>query len=130
MLQQSYHWTLYPEKTTIVKTTCVHAKPLQSCPTLCNSMDCSLTASLSMGLSGQGYWTGLSFPPPRDLPDPEIEPTSLMSPALAHRSFTNSTIWEAHRFFTISTIWEAPKRHMYSKVQSSNIYNSQDMKAT
>ena len=76
MLQQSYHWTLYPEKTTIVKTTWVHAKPLQSCPTLCNSMDCSLTASLSMGLSGQGYWTGLSFPPPRDLPNPGIEPVS------------------------------------------------------
>ena len=33
-----------------------------------------------MGLSQQGYWSGLPFPPPGDLPDPGIEPTS---PALA-----------------------------------------------
>ena len=31
------------------------------------------------------YWSGLPFPPPRDLPDPGIEPTS---PALAGRFFT------------------------------------------
>ena len=71
----------------------MHAKPLQSCPTLCDPMDCSLTASLSVGFSRQEYWTGLSFPPPGDLPDPEIEPTSLMSPALAAGFF--HTTWEA-----------------------------------
>ena len=31
---------------------------------------------LSMGSSRQEYWSGLPFPPPGDLPDPEIEPTS------------------------------------------------------
>ena len=36
-----------------------------------------------MGLSRQEYWSGLSFPPPGDLPDPGIEPESLRSPALA-----------------------------------------------
>ena len=36
-----------------------------------------------MGSSQQEYWSGLLFPPPRDLPDPEIEPTSLVSLALA-----------------------------------------------
>ena len=35
----------------------------------------------SMGLSRQEYWSGLSCPPPRDLPDPEIKLASLMSPA-------------------------------------------------
>ena len=35
--------------------------------------------SLSMGFPKQDYWSGLSFPPPGDLPDPCIE---LMSPAL------------------------------------------------
>ena len=30
-----------------------------------------------MGFSRQEYWSGLSFPPPGDLPDPEIEPRSL-----------------------------------------------------
>ena len=31
---------------------------------------------MSMGFSRQGYWSGLSFPSPGDLPDPEIEPGS------------------------------------------------------
>ena len=42
-------------------------------------------ASLSMGFSRQEHWSGLSFPSPGDLPDPEIEPTS---PALADGFFT------------------------------------------
>ena len=33
-------------------------------------------ASPSMGFSRQGYWSGLPFPSPRDLPNPEIEPGS------------------------------------------------------
>ena len=31
----------------------------------------------SMGFSRQEYWSGLPFPSPGDLPDPEIEPRSL-----------------------------------------------------
>ena len=31
---------------------------------------------LSMGFPRQEYWSGLSFPPPGDLPDLEIEPRS------------------------------------------------------
>ena len=46
-------------------------------------------APLSMGFSRQGYWSGLLFPPPGDLPDPGIKPTSLMSPALPGRFFFN-----------------------------------------
>ena len=38
---------------------------------------------LSMGILRQEYWSGLPFSSPKDLPDPGIEPTSLMSPALA-----------------------------------------------
>ena len=38
---------------------------------------------LSMEFSRQEYWSGLPFPPPGNLPDPGIEPMSLMSPALA-----------------------------------------------
>ena len=36
----------------------------------------------SMGFSRQEYWSGLPFPPPGDLPNPGIEPTSPVSPAL------------------------------------------------
>ena len=39
-------------------------------------------ALLSMGFPRQEYWNGLPFPPPGYLPDPEIEPTSPVSPAL------------------------------------------------
>ena len=31
-------------------------------------------APLSMGFPRQKYWSGLPFPSPGDLPDPEIEP--------------------------------------------------------
>ena len=40
-------------------------------------------APLSMGFSRQEYQSGLPCPLPGDLPDPGIEPGSLMSPALA-----------------------------------------------
>ena len=33
---------------------------------------------LSMGFSRQEYWSGLSFPSPGDLPNPGVEPRSLM----------------------------------------------------
>ena len=36
-------------------------------------------ALLSMGFSRREYWSGLTCPPPGDLPDPGIEPTSLVS---------------------------------------------------
>ena len=42
-------------------------------------------ASLTTGFPRQEYWSGLPFPPPGDLSDPEIEPAS---PALAGRFFT------------------------------------------
>ena len=40
-------------------------------------------APLSMGFSKQEHRTGLPFPPSGDLPNPRMEPASLMSPALA-----------------------------------------------
>ena len=57
------------------------AKLLQSCPTLCNSMDCS-PAPLSMGFSRQVYWSCLPFSSPGDLSDPRIELASPATPAL------------------------------------------------
>ena len=52
-------------------------------------------APLSLRLSRQEYWSGLSCPPPGDLPDPEIEPASFMNPALAGGFFTTNSTWEA-----------------------------------
>ena len=37
----------------------------QSCPTLCDPMDCTAHQALgSMGFSRQGYWSGLPLPSP------------------------------------------------------------------
>ena len=55
---------------------------------------CGLEPS-SHGISRREYWSGLPCPSPGDLPDPEIEPMSLKSPALADRFFTTGAIWEA-----------------------------------
>jgi len=71
----------------------------QSCMTLSPPWTIACQAPLSMGFvlcpnpsclgfCRQEYWNGLSIPPPRDLPNPGIDPTSLMSPALAGKFFT------------------------------------------
>ena len=39
--------------------------------------------------SRQEYWSGLPCPPPGDLPNPGIEPTSFTSPALTGGLFTS-----------------------------------------
>ena len=49
-----------------------------------------------MGIPRQEYQSGLLCPPPGHLPDPGIEPMSLISPALAGSFFTTSATWEAH----------------------------------
>ena len=61
---------------------CVLAKLLQLYLTLCEPMDHSLPASLSMGFSRQEYWSGLPCTPPGDLPDAGIEPLSPAATAL------------------------------------------------
>ena len=48
-------------------------------------------APLSVEFSRQEYWSGLPFSILGDLPDPQTELTSLVSPALASRSFTTVT---------------------------------------
>ena len=57
-----------------------------SCPTLCNPMDRTVAhqAPLSVEFSGQEYWSGLPFPSPGDLPDPEIKsgPPALQADSL------------------------------------------------
>ena len=40
------------------------AKSHQSCPTLCDPIDGTQQAPLSLGFSRQEYWSGLPFPSP------------------------------------------------------------------
>ena len=58
---------------------------VQLCPTLSDYMDYSPQVPLSMEFSRQECWSRVPFPPPRNLPDTGLEPTSL---ALAGRFFT------------------------------------------
>ena len=46
----------------------------QSCPTLAAPWTVAHQAPLSIGFSRQGYWSGLPFPSPVDLPKPGNEP--------------------------------------------------------
>ena len=48
-----------------------------------------------MAFSRQEYWSGFPCPCPGALPNPRIEPTYLLSLALAGGFFTTSTTWEA-----------------------------------
>ena len=61
----------------------------QSCPTLCDPMDCSRPLTLSMEFSRQEYWSGLPFPSPGNLPDQVSH--------IAGRYFTVWATREAHR---------------------------------
>ena len=75
---------------------CVHARSLQPCLTLCDTMNCSLPGSSIQGISPARMLSGLPCPPPGDLPDPGIEILSLTSPVLADGFFITSATWEAH----------------------------------
>ena len=59
----------------------------QSCPSLCNPLDCNLPGFSVHGISQARIleWVAISFS--RDLPDPGIKPTSLVSLYLPVDSF-------------------------------------------
>ena len=65
-------------------------------------------APLSMEFSRQEYWSGLLYPLPGDLPNPGIEPSSPMSPALAGGLFTTSGNWEAP-----GKVWDHEKKIIF-----------------
>ena len=58
----------------------VCAQSLQSCPTLCDPMDCS--PLLVHGVLQARILERVAMPSSRDLPGPEIEPESLASPTM------------------------------------------------
>ena len=63
---------------------CVHAHHVQLFVT---PWIIACQASLSTVFSRHGYWSGLSFPTPGDLPNPGIKPVSPVSPSMASRFF-------------------------------------------
>ena len=77
----------------------VHVKLLPLCPTLFDPVDWARQAPLSMGFSGQEYWSGLPFSSPGDLPDPGMETKSLTSSSLVGGFFTTSRSKEYDEIF-------------------------------
>ena len=63
-----------------------------------------------LGFSRQEYWSGLPRPPPGDLLDPGIEPTSVTAPASAGKFFTTSTTWEPQQQQHTHTTVDPTKR--------------------
>ena len=74
--------TFFPQKLTWIMCVCVFACSV--CPTLSKSMDyIPPNIGISAGFSRQKRWSGLPCLFPGDLPEPGMEPTPLMAPALA-----------------------------------------------
>ena len=73
---------------------CVHARThsVMSDSLQLHGLTVACQAPLSIGFSRQEYWSELPFPTPWDLPDPEIKPESLSSPALAGGFFTTGAM--------------------------------------
>ena len=63
-------------------------------------------APLSIEFSRQEYWSMLLFLTPGDLPDPGVQLTSLLSPALAGRFFNTSTTCDSFMLTCmLSCVW-------------------------
>ena len=78
---------------------CVHAKSLQSCPTLCDPVYGLQPARLFCPWDSPGKNIGVGC---HVLFHPGIDPVSLLSPALAGRFFTTNTTWEAPLYLNVS----------------------------
>ena len=69
-------------------------------------------APLSMQFSRQEYWSGLPFPPPVYLPDPRIEPTSPVPPALQSDSLLLSHQGNPWHYHGQSSRCKNPSHHV------------------
>ena len=75
--------TAYPQLRDLIILVCVVLSCFSHVQLFATLWTIDRQAPLSMGFSRQESWSELPFPPPGNLPDPGIEPKSLMSPALA-----------------------------------------------
>ena len=94
-LWQKSSWICSGKMETYELSACMHAKSLQSCPTLCKPMDCSLPGSSVHGILQAGILQWVAMPSSGDLPHRGMEPSSLISPVLAGGFFTARAPWEA-----------------------------------
>ena len=86
----------------------------QSCPTLCDPMDCSPPGSSVRGILQQEYLSGLPLPSPGDLPDPRFEPGS---PTLQTESVLSESPSSAP-FHVTSLLWSVLELEKHFQTQS------------
>ena len=96
-----------------LKVLCKKVLVAQSCPTLCDTMDCTPQAPLSMEFSRQEYWSELPCPPTGDLPDLRIQPRS---PALQAGSLPSEPPGKPKLYVTIK-LKKKGKKLQYIKLQ-------------
>ena len=96
---------------------CVHAQLLSRVRLFATRWIITWQAPLSMEFSRREDWSGLAFPPSGDLPDPEIGPASLASPALAGGFFCATG--KAPNFIVVDKIYKVLQR----KFRSSDLLN-------
>ena len=100
------------------------AKSLQSCPTLCDPMDCSPPGSLVHRILQARKPEWVAMPSSRGSFQPRIEPESPTSPELAGGFFTTSATWEApcqaDREFLKQYTTNIDKVHIYPKKVALN----------
>ena len=66
-----------------------------------------------MGFSRQEYWSTLPFSPPGDIPNPGMEPSSHVSPALAGRIFITGSTYVSYN----SNIYTYISKTLYTRQQ-------------
>ena len=80
--------SICPEKHLYILSACMRAKSLQSCPTPCDPMECSLPSSLVHGILQTRILESVAIPsPPGNCPNPGIKTMSLTSPASPYISY-------------------------------------------
>ena len=77
-----------PQRTRVFLYACVHAKSLQLCPTLCNSVDCSPPDSSVHGSLQARILEWVAMPSSRGSSRPRDQTPSPVSPVLAGSFFT------------------------------------------
>ena len=72
-------------------------------------------APLYVGFFRQEYWSGLQFPPPRDLSDSGLKPASPVSPVCRQILYQLSHLFQAHSWWQFKWGLEERKWHLTSK---------------
>ena len=84
---------------------CICAKSFQSCPTICNPMDCSPPDSSIHGILQARILEWIAMPSSRESSQPRDGTWVFKSPAWVDGFFTASATWEAYIYIYIGAIY-------------------------